>query len=92
MAQPIIDAEDAQNRGEHVKVPRYAAYSVWRPLRKVQRDPLAVCDYRSIDKDELIKWQYRAISEQNESEQYTMEVSHPTETQKICFCRSLLTI
>lgn len=92
MAQHIIDAEDAQSRGEDLKAPRYAAYSVWRPLRTVKRDPLAVCDYRSIDKDELIKWQYRAISEQNESEQYTMEVSRPTETQKICLCRSLLTI
>ncbi|KAF7188222.1 Oxidoreductase chyM [Pseudocercospora fuligena] len=49
----IIDAEDAiyQNPvtkesddaiAERYDGPRYAAYSIWRPLRKVGRDPLAV--------------------------------------------------
>ena len=28
---------------------RYAVYSVWRPWKTVARDPLAICDYYSID-------------------------------------------
>lgn len=73
MAQHIIDAEDAQARGEDVIVPRYAAYSVWRAVKPVRQDPIAVCDYRSLDKEDLNSAEYRALSEQNPDKEYTMD-------------------
>ena len=33
--------------------PRWAAYSVWRPLKTVKRDPLAVGDMRSFQEEDL---------------------------------------
>ncbi|KAH8697865.1 GA4 desaturase [Talaromyces proteolyticus] len=39
--------------------PRYAAYSIWRPLKKVQRDPLALCPRTKFNQnDSLIYWPY----------------------------------
>ena len=40
--------------------PRYAAYSVWRPLRKVTRDPLAMIPWRDVGKGDrnVEMWQY----------------------------------
>jgi hypothetical protein len=40
--------------------PRYAAYSVWRPLKKVERDPLALAPWKStIDTNgDLVFWPY----------------------------------
>lgn len=40
--------------------PRYAAYSVWRPLQKVERDPLALAPWKStIDTNgDLVFWPY----------------------------------
>lgn len=73
MAKEVLEAEDAKRRGEDVVVPRYAAYSVWRPVKSVKRDPLVVCDYRSLDKSDLSRHEYRALSEQNPSGEYTME-------------------
>ncbi|OBT57916.1 hypothetical protein VE04_03410 [Pseudogymnoascus sp. 24MN13] len=43
------------NRGE--LGPRYAAYSVWRPLRTVQRDPLCIAPRRT-DTGELVEYPY----------------------------------
>ncbi|KAH8705525.1 GA4 desaturase family protein [Talaromyces proteolyticus] len=34
---------------------RWAIINVWRPLKRVPRDPLAVCDARSINTDDLIE-------------------------------------
>ena len=52
-AQDIIEAEDAAvAAGKDISFyegRRYGMFSVWRPLRKVQRDPVAVCDPKSID-------------------------------------------
>lgn len=76
MGQEAIEAEDARARGEDVPVPRYAAYSVWRPLATVKRDPLAVCDYRTIEKETASKHKYRSLSEQNPDGKYVMEYWH----------------
>ncbi|KAH0845913.1 hypothetical protein AYO21_07012 [Fonsecaea monophora] len=55
-AQPIIDAEEkllAQGkslREEYAESglgPRWALYSIWRPLKRVRRDPLALGDART---------------------------------------------
>ncbi|KAE8441333.1 hypothetical protein EG329_005482 [Mollisiaceae sp. DMI_Dod_QoI] len=52
-AKDIIEAEDAAVAAgkdiAHYDGRRYAMFSVWRPLRKVTRDPVAVCDPNSID-------------------------------------------
>ncbi|KAI1392050.1 GA4 desaturase [Hypoxylon trugodes] len=34
--------------------PRWALYSIWRPLKTVKRDPLAVIDYRTINEEDYI--------------------------------------
>lgn len=73
MGQKVIETEEAKARGEDVKVPRYAAYSVWRPLVTVKRDPLVVCDYRTIDKETATKQRYRCTSEINPDGEYVME-------------------
>lgn len=58
MAQEALDAEDA---GE--TVPRYAIYSMWRPLKTVKRDPLVICDWRTVDQSEVVEALYRSPSE-----------------------------
>lgn len=72
VAREALDAEDARGRGEDVSVPRYAAYSVWRPIKTVKRDPLAVADCRTLDKSELMRDEYRALSD-NAKGEYMME-------------------
>ena len=48
--QDIIDAEDeAAATGEEYTGRRYALYSIWRPLKPVVRDPLAICDPNTIN-------------------------------------------
>jgi hypothetical protein len=47
-ASAIIAAEDAHGRGEpDSPPPRWALYSIWRPLKRVRRDPLALGDART---------------------------------------------
>lgn len=56
----IIDAEDILEEGEMYDGRRYALYSIWRPLRTVKRDPIAVCDASSIDRErDLIEHVYK---------------------------------
>ncbi|RMZ66297.1 GA4 desaturase [Pyrenophora seminiperda CCB06] len=57
-AQDILRAEDAGR-----PAPRYAIYSAWRPLRTVERDPMTVCDYRTVDPNALIPVPIRFPSE-----------------------------
>ncbi|KXT18715.1 hypothetical protein AC579_2700 [Pseudocercospora musae] len=73
-AQHIIEAEGLKAAGHDVKVPRYASYSVWRPLKTVKRDPIAVLDWRSVDKSKDIqKTENRIPSEVNASGDYIIE-------------------
>ena len=53
-AEDIIAAEDQAAEGRSYEGRRYAVYSVWRPLKTVTRDPLAVCDPNSIDGQDLL--------------------------------------
>ena len=56
----IIEAEDRLSEGDDYEGRRYALYSVWRPLRKVKRDPIAVCDGRCIDPErDLVEHVYK---------------------------------
>ncbi|KAH7346690.1 hypothetical protein BKA65DRAFT_477870 [Rhexocercosporidium sp. MPI-PUGE-AT-0058] len=38
---------------------RVAAFSVWRPLKTVKRDPLAIMDRRSLDPNDLVEVRFR---------------------------------
>lgn len=48
-ALDIIAAEDSVPPVPTLKTRRYAFFSVWRPLKPVINDPLAVCDGRTVD-------------------------------------------
>lgn len=50
--------------------PRVAAYSVWRPLKTVKRDPLVVAAWKSISPDDMVKATYQAKGTDGD---YTME-------------------
>ncbi|OAG09721.1 uncharacterized protein CC84DRAFT_1235569 [Paraphaeosphaeria sporulosa] len=67
-AQEALDAEDANKDAK-----RYAAYSVWRPLKPVKRDPLAVADWRTTEKDTLQPIEYRATSNVVDKGEYMLE-------------------
>lgn len=64
------EALKAEDEGRHA--PRLAAYSVWRPVSTVKRDPLAVCDWRSIKYDDLVAIKYRNPSSINGSGDFIM--------------------
>lgn len=67
-AQEALDAED-----NNTEPKRYAAYSVWRPIKPVKRDPLAVADWRTTDVDTFEPIEYRATSNVLESGEYMLE-------------------
>ncbi|KAG9251281.1 GA4 desaturase [Emericellopsis atlantica] len=39
---------------KHGEGPRWALYSIWRPLKTVKRDPLAVADYRTYSNEDYV--------------------------------------
>ncbi|KAK3699029.1 hypothetical protein LTR37_016633 [Vermiconidia calcicola] len=67
-AQEALDAED-----NNTEPKRYAAYSIWRPIKPVQRDPLAVADWRTTSIDTFQPIEYRATSNVLESGEYMLE-------------------
>lgn len=72
-ASAALKAEDEGRGGKDV--PRYAAYGVWRPLAPVQRDPLAVCDWRTVDQSWDVHPGFnRVTSEVNENGEYHGEL------------------
>jgi len=75
MAQPIFEAEARKAAGEKdIKVPRFAAYSVWRPLfSPVKRDPLAVLDARTLSPHDLTKVYLRLPSQLSSTGDYILE-------------------
>ncbi|CAK7226990.1 hypothetical protein SBRCBS47491_006417 [Sporothrix bragantina] len=77
-AQPALDAEDDASLPPR----RYAAYSVWRPLKPVKRDPLAVADWRTTDVASLAPIEYRATSNVVESGEYMLELYTQTPVAK----------
>lgn len=48
-------------------------HTTQRPLRTVLRDPLAVCDYRTLDLSELESSSYRALSNVTENGEYLLQ-------------------
>ena len=67
-AQEALQAEDNDTEPR-----RYAAFSVWRPIKPVKRDPLAVADWRTTKSETLIPIEYRATSNVLESGEYMLE-------------------
>lgn len=63
LAAPIISAEDRllatgmapEALPQHYDGPRWAMFSVWRPLKTVKRDPLALSDCRSFPKSDYVR-------------------------------------
>ncbi|KJX93097.1 hypothetical protein TI39_contig4414g00001 [Zymoseptoria brevis] len=66
-AQSVIDAEEAQARGEEVVVPRFAAYSLWRPLKTVRRDPLTLLDSQTLSPSDIVATTNRIPSSYSKS-------------------------
>jgi hypothetical protein len=64
MAAAIIEAEDKllasgiapEDLKDHYDGPRWAMFSVWRPLKTVRRDPLALSDCRSFPKKDYVEF------------------------------------
>jgi hypothetical protein len=54
-AEDIINAEDQTAEDASYQGRRYAVYSVWRPLKTVTRDPLAVCDPNSVEEKDFLE-------------------------------------
>ncbi|KAK3620614.1 hypothetical protein LTR22_025515 [Elasticomyces elasticus] len=69
-----VEALKAEDEGVE-NVPRYAAFSVWRPVKPVKRDPLAVCDWRTLDKSEFQGTVYRALSDVTPDGEYMLEAN-----------------
>ncbi|EXJ71369.1 uncharacterized protein A1O5_05176 [Cladophialophora psammophila CBS 110553] len=69
-----IKAHEAGNRG-----PRVAAYSVWRPLKTVKRDPIAVLNWKSPGNihNDLHTFDYRAKGFQGEYLLEAYTISRP---------------
>lgn len=78
-AQDALDAEDGK---EGATPRRYAAYSVWRPLKPVKRDPLAVADWRTTNIESLAPIEYRATSNVVPSGEYMLELFTQTPKAK----------
>ncbi|KAG4442099.1 hypothetical protein IFR05_002385, partial [Cadophora sp. M221] len=63
-ARRIVEAEDRlldsgvepAEMGERYSGPRWAMFSIWRPLRTVRRDPLAVSDCRTFPLEDYVEF------------------------------------
>ena len=76
-AQAALDAEDS-----NAEPKRYAAYSVWRPIKPVKRDPLAVADWRTTDPQTFEAVEYRATSNVLPAGEYMLEQRTQTPSAK----------
>jgi hypothetical protein len=46
---PAAEAEEIERSGK-----RWAIINLWRPIKPIKRDPLCVCDARTVDKEDLV--------------------------------------
>lgn len=61
---------------ERLLTRRFVAVNVWRPIKQILRDPLGVCDWKSVDPNNDIHNDRRVTSEG------IMEVGFPTFSEK----------
>ncbi|MCJ1282142.1 hypothetical protein MMC26_001465 [Xylographa opegraphella] len=80
---PVIAAEDrlhaaglplATHYASTPDAPRWAIYSVWRPLKPVKRDPLAFGDVRSFTKDDYVRIEVPAPTISGDGENKGMHI------------------
>ena len=62
-AEVIAALEQAERTGEPYNGPRFASYSLWRPLSPPKRDPLAVAKWGSIPRRDYRPFEYRFPTE-----------------------------
>lgn len=63
--------------------PRIAAYSVWRPLTPIHRDPLAVLDYQTADIKRWKAFDYRASGYKGEYKLEAWAVVPPVDVEEV---------
>ena len=60
-AKDIIAAEDQASKlpgdlWENYKGRRWGIFGTWRPLKPIQRDPLGIMDFETVDKKDLVSY------------------------------------
>jgi len=65
---------------QHYDGPRWAMYSIWRPLKRVRRDPLAFADRRSFPKSDYIPVSLVEPTGKAIRHLYGQETEHEAET------------
>ncbi|KAJ5786638.1 uncharacterized protein N7503_011850 [Penicillium pulvis] len=80
MLETIIP--DPEERQQLLKG-RVEIINVWRPLKKVERDPLAVCDWTTLDQNDIIRHRLVLPTGWNELGKYVFNPS-----QKWCYLSS----
>jgi hypothetical protein len=65
---------------QHYNGPRWAMYSIWRPLKRVRRDPLAFADRRSFPKSDYIPVKLVEPTGKALRHLYCEETEHEAET------------
>lgn len=84
-AEPAVRAEDqASANGTEYNGPRYALYSIWRPINTVKRDPLAVADLQTVAPEDCVECLGRQLGVHGDfnSGIYVVKPSERTAEQK----------
>lgn len=87
LASDIIRAEDKLlasgispgDLKDHYDGPRWAMFSVWRPLKPVRRDPLALSDCRTFPKEDYVDYNVLFPSAAKDDDNGEGEISHKEE-------------
>jgi hypothetical protein len=82
----VIEAEDKllalgiqeSDIASHYDGPRWSMFSIWRPLRPIKRDPLALSDRRSFPKNDYIP--VKLVEPTSKELQSSEGLTHETET------------
>lgn len=97
LAEPIIEAENKLLRSgvswdalkDHYRtgdaeqgIPRFALFSVWRPLKPVTRDPLAVAPTFSFPKEDYFPMEYYDVSFDKDIPPHLSEIIDPAAPQQ----------
>jgi hypothetical protein len=68
--------------GKSPRGPRVAAYSVWRPLKRVTRDPIAVLDYTTAQPDKWKPFDYRSTGYKGDYLLEACSINAPERTEQ----------
>lgn len=69
------DGSNSSSSTDPARAQRVAAYSVWRPLKRVTRDPIAVLDYQTARPERWFTFDYRSVGDKGDYllEAYTID-------------------